>query len=270
MIRNFQKLLSLVLLMTFNHLGFAEVESIDVYFLSRPTGASIYSLPLFKPQFKGLYTQNEMNEDCLPMGDGCFHPQYGYIEDEKDLDQKKQEADIEKAKPIKLKTINSQEVDLINCDDEYYFDLYCGKAKKEKAKQKTSETEIWIDTSSSMRLVDYSSEDAYCDRRRFVVNFRQSCKKDISFNIFNTAKKRLSTLDNLCINHGTNDGDRVVQWLKSSEAKHVVIITDMEEYVGAFREYLDSRGANIHGIGVDPLLATELVNLKEEFKAFCK
>ena len=244
----------------------AEVERVDVYFLSRPT--SVFNIPKDQPLLKGLYTENSFDENCVPMGDGCFHPQYGYVEKEGTTKEDNKDKD---AKEIKLKTINSEEVDLVNCDDEFYFDLYCGKEKKIKEnKKEVNDFEIWIDTSSSMRLVDYSSDDAYCDRRRLVASLKSHCKKNIEMSVFNTAKKRLSTLDNLCINHGTNDGDRMVSWLKQTQTKHVVIITDMEEYIGAFREYLDSIGANIHGIGIDPLLASELINKEKDFLQYCQ
>ncbi len=189
----------------------ADPERIDVYFLSRPDAA--INLYITNLVFKGLFAQSNFEDDCVPMGDGCFHPQLGYIED--DGSAKKEKKPIEspnKQDNVELKTINSEEVNLINCDDEYYFDLYCGKAKKIDKKPESS-VELWIDTSSSMRLVDYSSDDAYCDRRRLVANLKSSCKKEMGISVFNTSKKRLSTLDNLCINHGTNDGDRVVNWL---------------------------------------------------------
>ena len=121
-----------------------------------------------------------------------------------------------------------------------------------------------------MRLVDYSSDDAYCDRRRLVAALKKSCKNEMELSVFNTSKKRLSTLDNLCINHGTNDGERVVNWLKQTQAKHVIIITDMEEYIGEFREYLDGVNADIHGIGVKPLLSSQLIDVKKEFLEYCK
>jgi len=244
----------------------AEVERVDVYFLSRPTSA--FKIPKDGSLLKGLYTENSFDENCVPMGDGCFHPQYGYVEKE---GQTKEANKVKDTKEIKLKTINSEEVDLVNCDDEFYFDLYCGKEKKIKeTKKEANEFEIWIDTSSSMRLVDYSSDDAYCDRRRLVASLKSQCKKNIEMSVFNTAKKRLSTLDNLCINHGTNDGDRMVSWLKQTQTKHVVIITDMEEYIGAFREYLDSISANIHGIGIDPLLASDLIKKEKDFLQYCQ
>lgn len=258
-----KKLLPLLTLSILSFSLLAEVEKVDIYFLSRPTAA--LNLPLLNPKLKGLYVENLLDADCVPMGDGCFHPQYGLIEDK---EKKKVKED---PKGGELKTINAEEVNLVNCDDEFYFDLYCGKAdKKQKKDTRPSDFELWVDTSASMRQVDFSTEDAYCDRRRLVALLKKDCKKDFDISVFNTTKKRLSTLDNLCINHGTNNGDRVVSWLKQTDTKHVVIITDMEEYVGAFREYLDSIGANIHGIGVDPLLSSELKDLEDEFLEFCK
>ncbi len=260
------KLLTLLTFFVISFSGFGEVEKVDIYFLSRPTAA--LNVPIFAPQFKGLFTENLKDTECVPMGDGCFHPQYGLIEDKSKLQDQKA---IAKPKDLKVKTINAEEVDLINCDGDYYFDMYCGRAAKvEKKNIKPSELEIWIDTSASMSHVDYSTDDAYCDRRRLVAQLQNDCKKGFDVSVFNTSKKRLSTLDNLCINHGTNDGDRVVQWLKQTDAKHVVIITDTDEYVGALREYLDSIGANVHGIGVDPLLSSSLKDLKSEFLDYCK
>jgi len=244
----------------------AVAERVDVYFLSRPLSA--INLPHNKVQWHGLYAQNDPREKCIPMGDGCFHPQLGYIENYEKEDSKKIEP---LKKEVELKTINAEEVNLIDCDQGYYFDMYCGKANAQNAVNKApSEFELWIDTSTSMRLVDYSSEDSYCDRRRFIASLKNNCKKELQVSVFNTAKKRLSTLDNLCINYGANNGEKVVSWLKSTQAKQVVIITDVEEYVGAFREYLDAIGATIHGIGVDPLLASELISLEKDFLKYCK
>ena len=58
---------------------------------------------------------------------------------------------IKKQKEVEVKTINAPETDLINCDKNSFFDIYCGKSKKP---QRTAKIEVWIDTSTSLKNID--------------------------------------------------------------------------------------------------------------------
>lgn len=250
----------------------ADAGQITVYFLSRPdVKGAILDLDIdSKPRFtfSKLAQANLKEEDykCEPFGDGCFHPQLGYIEDQ----EKVMKAIERKQAEVEVNTINADEVNLINCEKEYYFDMYCGQAQKEKGKkQAPSDFELWVDTSSSMRQVDFSEDQAYCERRRLVAKLKESCKGKVDVATFDTSKKSLGMLENTCINRGTNDGARLVKWLKQTDARKVVIITDVDEYQGEFREYLDLVGATIIGIGVEPFYATDLFSKLSKFEAFC-
>lgn len=251
---------------------FAEAGQIRVYFLSRPDAkkTSLYPVeatPRFT--FSEVAQADPVNPEdfeCEPFGDGCFHPQLGYIEDQK----KVMKAIERKQAEVDVKTINAEEVNLINCDKDFYFDMYCGRASKvNKAQAKPSAFELWVDVSSSMRQVDFSEDAAYCERRRLVAKLKDGCTGKVDVSTFNTSKKSLGSLESTCLNHGTNDGGRIVQWLKDTDAKQVVIITDVDEYTGEFREYLDLVNAEVIGMGVKPIFAVDLFSYFDELKGFC-
>lgn len=267
-----------ILILFFSLLSFvskAEPKNIRVLFLSRSDAAAFIDNAIYKslyPSFSVPIVQNEDSSsfECIPYGEGCFHPQLGYIEDEekakemkKDLEKKKAEED--------LKTINSEEVNLINCDKEYYFDMYCGKAKKPNQNAPVlSQNQLWVDISSSLKGVDFSKDEGYCERRRIVAKLEEHCGSKLDIFTFNTSRQRMGSLEDTCLNYGTNNGEKLVHWLEESEATNVVIITDVDEYVGPFREYLDKVGATIEGIGVKPLQATELFGFFDDLKSVCK
>lgn len=264
----------LVLIFTFllSTKCFAEARQIRVYFLSRPDIKKTSLYPLEKtPQFSYsslAQTENlkEREVECEPFGEGCFHPQLGYIEDQ----EKTMKAIKRKEYELKLKTINAEEVNLVTCDKDFYFDMYCGKAvKKGKTKPTPSNFELWVDVSSSLRQVDFSQDDSYCERRRLVAKLQDGCAGKLDVFTFNTSKKSLGTLENTCLNYGTNDGGRIVQWLKDTDAEQVVIITDVDEYTGEFREYLDLVNAEVIGMGVKPIFAENLYSYFDELKGFC-
>ena len=66
--------------------------------------------------------------ECIEVGDKCFHPQLGLY----DKSGNKKKLVEERPNDFKLKTFNSLDVNLINCDKNYYFDIFCGKEKKIK------------------------------------------------------------------------------------------------------------------------------------------
>ncbi len=248
----------------------AEARQVRVYFLSRPDLKKTSLYPMEGgPRFSfSLMAQTDTfkEAECEPFGEGCFHPQLGYIEDQK----KVMEAIERKEKEVDVKTINAEEVNLITCDKDFYFDMYCGKAAKiNKEQSRPSPFELWVDVSSSMRQVDFSQDQSYCERSRLVAKLKDSCADNVDIYTFNTSRKSLGMLENTCLNYGTNDGRRLAQWLKDTDAKQVVIITDVDEYQGEFREYLDLVNADIHGIGVQPIFAEDLFGYFDNLKKFC-
>jgi hypothetical protein len=229
--------------------SWASPESLEVVFLSRPQISSLINILDSQPQLIGRFVQNDY--ECIPMGGGCFHPQLGIIED-----PSKKAKPVVKERPTQTKTINSAGTDLISCDEGNYFDIFCGRAKKEKVEK--SDFEIWIDTSSSLKQVDYSPDLKFCERRRLMSKVLEDCRGKVTVKTFDSNIRELGGLETLCLSKGMNDGKRMVQWLKESEAKKVIIITDVDEYVEEFREYLDLVNAKIVGIGTKFIQGTDL------------
>ena len=166
--------------------AFATPAQVEIVFLSEATATSS-----IENNWKnvGQVSINDFKDECIKTGDGCFHPQLGFIADESD-------SKVTDQKPAKLeyKTFNNDEVNLVDCREGEYFDIFCGKAKKQN--QKTSEVEIWIDTSSSIRKMDYSSDPARCVRRSFVEKLQDQC---------NASKLSVMTYDTSIKLAGSND-----------------------------------------------------------------
>lgn len=211
-------------------------------------------------------------EDCLPMGDGCFHPQFGMIPVEefegrkKKTDESPYDDAVEGATDVK--TINAVDTELINCEKENYFDVFCGKSRKSKSNPMI---EIWVDTSTSMKNADYSKDQRYCERRHFVSNMRKTCEGKILFSTFDSTVMELGSDQNLCNYVGINNGERLVDAIKGSNAKYLLIVTDVDEYKDEFREYLDLVGAKLTGIDATKVTSDKLTEIyKSQFQKLCR
>jgi hypothetical protein len=201
------------------------------------------------------------------MGDGCFHPQLGYMEDFEE-GKKKNKKEVP---TVKVKTINSYNTDLIECSkDKNHFDFFCGKVGKEKP-YKPKPVEVWIDTSSSMKRVDYrkDSTSPFCKRRDFVKKVRSICSDKADIYLFDTSRKQMGSLDGVCDNYGMNDDKRLITWIKNSQAKHLIVVTDIDELSPRLADYLDTIGATVHGVGTRALTAIELLGHKDSIKKSC-
>ncbi len=229
---------------------FAAPEKIEVWFLSFES-TSHHNIQISNK----LLAQN----DCIPMGEGCFNPQTGYV-------GKKDFVDNSQDLPKELKTFNAQETELVNCDKDYFFDIYCGKAKAQK---KPSSFEIWVDTSSSMKNVDYSRDPNYCYRRTFIEKLTRQCSKRPLVSLFNTSKKIMGTTKDLCMNYGNNNLQKLKQWVKASSAKNLVIITDIDEMNLDFKNFMDQVGASAYGEGQKPFYASELMKKISSVLSYC-
>ena len=238
------------ILLFFPCLLFAAPEKIEVWFLSFES-TSFHNIEMSDQ----LLAQN----DCIPMGEGCFNPQTGYV-------GKKDFKDDSEDLPKELKTFNAQEADLVNCDKDYFFDIYCGKAKAQK---KPSSFEIWVDTSSSMRNVDYSRDPDYCYRRTFIEKLSRQCKKSPLVSLFHTSKKIMGSSKDLCMNYGNNNLQKLKQWVNNSKAKHLVIITDIDEMNLDFKNFMDQVGATHYGVGQKPFYASELMQKISSVISYC-
>ena len=254
---------SIIIVMLFLFVSplWATPQKIEMIFLSPERASSLLQHldQLEKIKMAAFTAQTE--DKCVPMGDGCFHPQLGYIE----KTPEKPRVQIEE-KPNEVKTFNALETSLINCDKNNHFDIFCGQERPEQA---AADTEVWIDISSSLREVDYSRDQATCARRTFMTNVLSACPGKARFSVYNTGLKEVGDHSTVCLSHGTNNEKKLVEWIRGSKAKHLLLVTDVDELSPALRELLESNGAKMQGDGVKPFTSKDLIEYAKEFSKVC-
>ncbi|MEI8347085.1 MAG: hypothetical protein WCG27_06440, partial [Pseudomonadota bacterium] len=235
----------------------AEPDKVEFWFLKEEQiQAAITFLEKKSPifSFSPPLAENSNDENCVPMGEGCFNPQTGFIP-KKVTVLKDVPADHGQAEP-QVKTFNAIETDLISCDKNYYFDIFCGQSTEERgpAEVKRANLEVWIDTTDSLRLKDYDP-NSNCYRRKFVEALQKQCDGAVSTLSYNNfSLKETTEPSDFCINYGQNDGEKLEKWVKDrmeewkKEPKvphHLVVITDLEEQND---KTLDETGAKTKGL----------------------
>lgn len=260
-------ILSFVLLCSLNLQ--AAPQKIEMIFLSPQKVSQLLEL-IEKNKTENLLSLLAIAEDnsaCVPMGDGCFHPQYGYMDKKAEPGIKTPAIVVPKDPELELKTFNATETNMINCDKENYFDIFCGKAR---ANAKPADVEIWFDISSSLRTVDYNKDPNFCGRRTFMDKVMDGCKNNVRVSVYNTSIKEVGDFSSVCMAYGTNDSAKLLQWMKASTAKTLLIVTDIDEVSRGMRDFLEERGAKIIGDGVRPFSSTDLINYANDFVKTCK
>lgn len=249
--------------------AWAAPQKIEMIFLS-PQKISLLLQQIDKMnsiEAMGLTAQAK-EESCVPMGDGCFHPQYGYMEKKPTNGVANTPVlPLPKDEELQLKTFNAVENSMINCDKANYFDIFCGKAK---AAAKPAEVEIWFDISSSLRTVDYNKDGNFCNRRTFMTKVMDGCKDKVRISVYNTSLKEVGDHSSVCMAYGTNDASKLLQWMRDSSAKTLLIVTDIDEVSREMRDFLEERGAKIIGDGVKPFSSTDLIDYANDFVKTCK
>jgi hypothetical protein len=237
--------------------------------------AKVSFLPSNTPQWLSPTAQAF---ECVPMGEGCFHPQMGYFERnamdvntrettvEEKQKNKNGQGDVERSQ---LKTFNSNETDHIDCDKNNIFDMYCGRESKTTV-GRDGEFEVWLDVSSSLRIIDPDERGQPCKRKTMLDKVLQACGDRVIFKTYNTAIKEIADTNYACINHGLNDSERLIKWIESSKAKHLFLITDITEFNTGLSDYLQSIGAKVKGVDTKDLMAKDLSELAGEIGKLCK
>lgn len=269
---------------------------VEMWFLKEPKAGALIqwlNLQFALAVYTGPMTAAADDEKCIPMEGGCFHPQYGLMEratkdkaSEKKMeieetplaglqtrDEVSQEEDKAEDSPAagKLKTINSDQAEKIDCDKEQFFDIYCGKAHRAAARSAVAtKLEVWIDVSSSFKGIDYSADDQNCHRRKFVSMTQQWCGGKVIFSTYNTTIKEVMTDDAFCLNYGLNDTDRLIDWIKGNNSKNLIIITDTSEISTKLSVYLSSIGATTEGLDATDFFAKDLLSKESHIKSLCK
>ena len=250
-------------------LSFATPQKIEMIFLSPMKVSMILEqLDIMNAsKMSGKYTMLG-SSNCVPMGDGCFHPQNGYMEKTPSTPPTALEiTDRNEEKALELKNFNALETSLISCDKNNYFDMFCGKERPNVA---PTEIEIWFDISSSLKSVDYNKDPDFCARRTFLENIQKTCKSKVNVSVYNTAIKQIGENSSVCMSYGTNDQSRLLRWMKDSKAKHLLIVTDIDEMSIEMRSFLDINGAKMIGDGVKAFTSNDLIDYEKEFTKMCK
>jgi|GEM_PF-2795968 len=184
----------------------------------------------------------------------------------------------------KMKTFNSDEVNEVKCEKGNYFDIYCGKSGGfKRADANVNDIEVWIDTSSSMKSIDFPNvvQDEHekmkgeikreeCFRLNFVQAIKASCGQKVRFSVFDTTIKEVMSDDAFCINYGLNDTKRLIDWIKGNKAKHLIVITDVSEISTELTAFLREMGATTKGIDAKDFFAKDLMKEEKSVRALCK
>jgi hypothetical protein len=259
------KFLFLVLFLVFSSLVKAQPKKLEMIFLSANKSQALldYIDHMQEVRKYKKLSQNQI-ENCTPMGDGCFHPQLGFIEKSQ---MEKTQPKILSDEEIKLKTFNGVETSVVNCDKGYYFDIFCGK---ESGNKKFADVQVWFDISSSIRTVDYNKDPNFCERRNFLEKLNSKCKNKVDAYIYNTSLKQIGEVSSACMSYGSNDESKLITWIKNSNANRLLIITDVDEMSSEMRNFLDQSGAKLIGDGVKSFTAKDLSNYASEFSKNCQ
>lgn len=243
----------------------AAPKEIEVWFVSNSKVALLNDL-LNKPQY--IYRAPTAELQCQEMGDYCFDPQYGLY--------KKDDVTAEVVETVKIETDGpvipvgkSVERNMIDCDPKNFFDVFCGKAKAEA--QSTAKLDLWVDTSGSMKEFDYSDKQGGCHRKSLVQELDKVCgfNQKVNVMMFDTSIKQAGSMDQLCLNQGLNDYKRLMDWVERSDARKLVIITDIYEFHKEFSDFIESKNGKLRG-DKDPLTAKQMVDLADQLAKSCK
>lgn len=203
------------------------------------------------------------------MGDFCFDPQHGLYK--KEDDGISVDAGIVSAEsgPF-IPAAKSVDRELIDCDPKNYFDVFCGKARKEGT-PKAVKLDLWIDTSSSMKEFDFSDKDGNCHRKAFLKKLDITCPFNQRMNVmmFDTSLKQAGTMDSLCTNQGLNDHKRLIDWIGRSDSQKLIVITDIYEFHSEFSDFVEKNNGTFRG-DKNPLTGAKLVELADELSKACQ
>lgn len=246
--------------------AFAAPKNLEVWFLSNAKVAELQEYIQNPPMIFGPLTAELQ---CQVMGDYCFDPQFGlYKKDDMSADVDAGKVSNEPGPMIP--TGKSVERDLISCDPNNFFDVFCGKARKE-TEQAKAKLDLWIDTSSSMREFDFTDKNGGCHRKSLVSSLDQTCPFNQKVNVmmFDTSIKQASNMDSLCNNQGLNDYKRLMDWIERSDAPHLVVITDIYEFHTEFSDFVEKKHGTFRG-DKDPLTGAKMVELAETLRKSCR
>lgn len=220
----------------------AAPKELEVWFLSPPSTSRWEHLLAPRIPVRHLLAQA-----CEPVGDFCFDSRLGLYSKTRVPPRESEAPLIDEGLP-QLPTARSLDRTLVNCDAQYAFDIFCGRAKREESTVDGATFEIWIDVSSSMRAMDPETKDGSCFRSQLVTKMRSSCKAgSVAVKGFDTSLRDLGAAEGACVNQGMNNAKRLMEWLEESKAQKILLITDVYEYQAELAQFLEAKVAKIRG-----------------------
>lgn len=248
--------------------SWAAPSVIEVWFLSAPKTSNLESVLKEKNKTVKL----AQNLQCQPMGEYCFDPQFGlYKPDDVNLEEVSAEAAAKDAIGPSIAPAKSLDRNLIDCDKANYFDIFCGKAKAAETTSASS-FEIWVDTSSSMREMDYTDKEGGCYRKSLLKRLDDAgCGFNNKVNVmmFDTSIKQVGAMDSLCLNIGLNDYKKMIDYIERSTAKKLIIITDIYEFHKEYADYLESKNVIFRG-DKGNMSAKDMLDQVDHLAKLCK
>lgn len=265
------KSITLVLLLIATS-AWAKPASFEVWFLSIDKAAVFNEFSPFKTPKSVSIAQAGLQ--CQPMGEYCFDPQIGLYKKEngiKAIDSTVDQAVVDDANKYEyMKAGDSVNQNLINCDEENGFNLFCGKSIKGSGATNIN-LEVWIDVSTTMKQVDFSGFDKKCTRELFLERLNQTCPMNQKMKVyyFNEVRKEAGSFDRACISNGLNNMKRILADIKLSSRKNIVIVTDIFEANQEFISELESMGGVTRGLD-SPIYAKDLLTNLTRIRKMCK
>lgn len=262
----------ILLCMLFSHNVYALPESFEVWFLSVDRNQGLQSLLYDKEEKSSLLSLQ--NLQCQPMGEYCFDPQVGlYKNGDENQVESVDYSEVDESNSITtIESATSLDRNMIECDKDHLFDIFCGKAQVENA-HKPAKLEIWFDISSTMKQIDFLGYEKNTCMRQSLVERLQSSKCELGNNlgvsVFNESKKQIDTVSRVCQNYGLNNMKRLVQEIQQSDAKHLIIITDIFEAEESFISFFEGnpRGT-VRGVE-EPLYAKDMKKMLPQLEKKC-
>lgn len=220
----------------------AAPKELEVWFLSPPSTSRWEHL--LAPRIPGRHL---LAQACEPVGDFCFDSRLGLYPKTRVPPREPEAPLIDDGLP-QLPTATSLDRTLVNCDAQYAFDIFCGRATREESPTAGGALEIWIDVSSSMRAMDPETKDGSCFRSQLVTKMRSSCKAgSVTIKGFDTSLRDLGAAEGACVNQGMNNAKRLMEWMEESKAQKILLITDVYEYQAELAQFLEAKVAKIRG-----------------------
>jgi hypothetical protein len=258
-------ILKIIIALFFCFEVWAAPSQLEVWFLSSSKVSQLNDLLNRSPY---VYYRPTAQLECQEMGDFCFDPQIGLYKKEDSFAPVDNSKVVHESGPS-IPSSKSIDRELITCDPKNYFDIFCGKARAQE--KVATKLDLWIDTSGSMREFDFMDKEGGCFRKSLVKRLDQTCgfNQKVNVMIFDTSIKQAGSMDALCNNQGLNDVKRLMDWIDRSDAKKLIIITDIYEFHKDFADFVESKNGKFRG-DKDALTAAQLMNLVDDLAKLCK